>query len=346
MRQMKVLVALAALALLTAASDLAPHTARAATILYQPGYELIAGPTGTVVHGVAGSLYTIDPKSGQFVAIDPSQALQSGVGYFADFTDLTNVRLAPDDGQPATIQAPAGQWLLVGNPSDYNDATVEGADLVYGYDPQAGYVQESTLPPGQGALVYSANGGTIVVRPLPNGIDAQLGAAEDKLIDAALPVSALPSGWVMSAANTNYGNNANEPNIYVVQYHPRQNPKASAPLQTNFVSITLIVCKDAGFASQLVTGANTGVVSNLYGPSAVNVQQQPAPNGVGQQAALFYVTTQNGNNKAGHYVLYFQEGTIAVTIQTNEPLNRDELNFVLGLAQQQDALLQSAYASP
>jgi hypothetical protein len=328
---------------LAAALGGAPHAGRAATILYQPGYELIAGPTGTTVNGVAGSLYTIDPASGQLIAVDASRPLQGGVGYFADFTDLTNVRLAPDDGKPAIIQAPGGEWLLVGNPSDYNDATVQGADLVYGYDPQAGYVQESTVPPGQGALVYSASGGTIVVRPLPNGIDAQLGAAEDKLIDTALPLSALPSGWTMSAANTSYGQNANEPNVYVVQYHPRQNPKANAPLQTNFVSITLISCKDADFAAQLVAGANSGVVNQLYGANTANIQSLPAPAGIGQQAVEFYVTTQNGTNKAGHYVLYFQEGIIVVMMQTNEPLNRDEASFLLGLAQQQDARIQSAY---
>lgn len=320
-----------------------PSSTRAATILYQPGYELIAGPTGTLVSGVAGSLYTIDLQSGQFKAVDPTLPLQGGVGYFANFTDLTNVRLAPDDGQPATINAPAGQWLLVGNPSDYNDAAVQGADLVYGYDPQAGYIQESTLPPGQGALVYSANAGPIVVRPLPNGIDAQLGAAEDKLIDAALPLSALGSGWTTNAISTNYGNNANEPNLYVVQYRTRQTPKSNAAVQTSFVAITLIACKDTDFAAQLVSGSNSAIARGLYGAAATDVQQQTAPTGLGQRAVFYYVTTQNGNNKAGHYVLYFQEGAIVAQLQTNEPLGRAEASFLLALAQQQDARLQAAY---
>lgn len=339
------LLAVAAITSIVGLTGFAPRVARAATILYQPGLQLIAGPSGTVVSGVSGSLYTLDANTDQFVAVDPSKPLQSGAGYFATFTDLTNVRLAPDDGAPVTVQAPAGRWLLVGNPSDYNDATVQGADLVYGFDPQAGYVQESTLPPGQGALVYSDAGGAIVVRPLPNGIDAKLGAAEDKLIDAALPLSALPAGWTTNAINTSYGNNANEPNVYVVQYRTRQNPKATDATQTSFVGITLIACKDSDFAAQLVSGANTSNVRALYGAVATDVQQRTVSTQLGQQATLFYVTTQNGNNKAGHFVLYFQEGSIVVTLQTNEPLNRGELNFLLGLAQQQDARLQAAYAS-
>lgn len=334
-----------AMALLVCGAGVGAPRAQAATVLYQPGMSLVARPAGTVFAAADGDLLTLDPATQQYMTHLANEPVAAGVGYFATFSGLTNVRLGADTGAAATVQAPAGGWLLVGNPSANNDASITGADVVYGFDAQEGYVQESTLPPGQGALVYSAKGGAITIRPLPNGIDAQLGDGEDRLIDAALLVAALPAGWTTTAITTNYGNNANVPAQYIEQFRPAHAPKPGDDLQTSFVNVNLQLCKDVDFAATLLAGSGERTARDLYGDTVVDVQQLDTPPDLGDGASLYYVTTQdpNNGNQTGHNVLYLQRGAIFVTMQSNEPVGRHEQDFVLTLARQQDQQLLASY---
>lgn len=323
-----------------------PLPAKAATILFQPGTYLVAGPAGTVLSGALDPLYTLDPTTQTYVAVSANQPLQAGVGYFATFPSITNVRLASDNGQPVSIQAPAGVWVMIGNPFAYSNASVQGADVIYGYDPDAGYVIESTLPPGRGALAYSSTGGTITIKPLPSAIDLRVAQQQDQLIDATLPLSAFPPDWAIRAiAGTFSDSNNNIPNQYIVTYYATRRLTASDPIQTSAVTLNLQVCKDAAFAAQIVQSANAGRAGDLYGSGVVTTQQQQMTSPPGNAAALFYVVTQAGNSRTGHYVLFFQRGRTVVIMQTNEPVGRMESDFLLALARKQDALLQQAFGS-
>lgn len=320
--------------------------ARAATILFQPGTYLVAGPAGTVFTGALDPLYTLDPTTQTYIAVPANQPVQAGVGYFATFTTLTNVRLSADDGRPVSIQAPAGVWMMIGNPFAYSNASVLGADVVYGYDPDQGYVIESTLPPGRGALVFSSTGGTITIRPLPSAIDLRAAQQQDQLIDATLPLSAFPPDWAIRGISGTFSDsNNNIPNQYIVTYFATRRLTASDPIQTSTVTLNLQVCKDAAFAAQIVQNANAGRAGDLYDSGVVSTGQQQITSPPGNDAALFYVVTQAGNTRTGHYVLFFRRGRVFVLIQTNEPAGRMESDFVLGLARKQDALLQQAFGS-
>lgn len=64
------------------------------------------------------------------------------------------------------IPVPAGQWAMIGNPLS-QPITVTGADAMYIYDPTAGsYMATTTLQVGQGAFVYSTNGGAVTIAPV------------------------------------------------------------------------------------------------------------------------------------------------------------------------------------
>jgi hypothetical protein len=96
-----------------------------------------------------------------------TQPAQAGVGYWAFFNSQTTVTLSGNTTLPFTVTAPAGQYIMIANPSATGTVTVSGADVVYTYDPTnaaSPYSAVSTLQPGQGAWVYSAAGGTITMQ--------------------------------------------------------------------------------------------------------------------------------------------------------------------------------------
>ena len=79
--------------------------------------------------------------------------------------------LAAGSNDAYQVSAPAGQWIMVGDPSGTEPAHVAGEDHFYGYDPVRGYLTGKLLqlPPGQGVLVESTQGGTITVTPFSGG---------------------------------------------------------------------------------------------------------------------------------------------------------------------------------
>ena len=133
------------------------------TVTYGPGWNLIATPPGTTIPGPLGPFYTLQPGDSTYRQV---QNPQRGYGYWVYFSDTTTAKLAPGSSSPYTVNAPAGQWIMVGDPSGTGPATVSGADAVYTYDPVNGYQKASTLKPGQGAWVLSNSGGPITLTPL------------------------------------------------------------------------------------------------------------------------------------------------------------------------------------
>lgn len=132
-------------------------------IPYPSGWNLVAGPSGTVVTGAAGPLYTWQAGDTAYETIAVGSPLQAGHGYWVYFATPTSITFSRVTAQQSvTASAPAGQFVMIGNPFPAT-ATVHGADVVYAYDPAHGYQQGITLQAGQGAWAYSASGGTVTI---------------------------------------------------------------------------------------------------------------------------------------------------------------------------------------
>ena len=137
---------------------LQPETAVQALGL-PPGWNLIADPGGIVTSGPA---YTYQIGDAGYETVPAGTPLVPGLGYWVLATSRSAVPLGA--GSPAaTILAPAGQVVMVGNPSGILPAAVHGADMLITYDPVNGYhqVTNGILTPGQGAFALSVAGGQI-----------------------------------------------------------------------------------------------------------------------------------------------------------------------------------------
>jgi len=138
------------------------------TVTYQAGYNLVAFPPNTDISSITTPLYTMQPGDTEYETIQPGQGTQSGFGYWAYFSSSGQITLDAGTSNVYSVIAPSGQYIMVGNPSGTQTALVTGADVVYTYDPTNSanpYNASPLLQPGQGAWVYSASGGPIVVQP-------------------------------------------------------------------------------------------------------------------------------------------------------------------------------------
>ena len=133
------------------------------SVSYRTGWNLVAGPTGTVVTGPIGTLYTFQAGDTSYETVPAGTQLKGGAGYWAYFTAnvVSTVPLA--SAGSATVQLPAGQFVMIGNSGD-STARVSGADIVLVFDPSANsYSQTTSLAAGQGAWAVSNNGGTATI---------------------------------------------------------------------------------------------------------------------------------------------------------------------------------------
>ncbi len=343
MRKLWLVPGLVFIALLTVALG---HggTAQAATIGFTPGWHLVAGPSGTIFPGIT-SLYSLDPSSGQYVAQPLRQPAQAGTGYFALFSGLINVRMAPDQHDPVSVKLPASAWVLVGNPSSISAATVSGVDVAYVYDQQGGYLVQSSIPPGSGALVYSYFGGTATIRPIPGGVDTEVSGLEDVLIDAAIGPQDVPASFALTRGDASGGQNGNVPVQYIEEFRPRTAPKAADSQQTTLISISIQQAKDADYATLLFNGTTPDQVKQAFGANARSVDQVDPPPAVGDAARLLRVQVVNGNNQTGAYVLAFRRGKMFVTMFVTAPFGREDRVLLTTLAMQQDQRLIAAFPS-
>ncbi len=142
-----------------------PSTATTGTATYQAGWNLVGGPTGATFTQANGPLYLLPPGAANYVALPNTQAVSAGQGYWAYFNTATTVNLTGTTTLPATVTAPAGQYIMISNPSPTQTVTVTGADIVYTFDPTINnYTVATTLKPGQGAFAFSNAGGTITLQ--------------------------------------------------------------------------------------------------------------------------------------------------------------------------------------
>ena len=124
------------------------------------GWSIVGGPSGTVITGSVGPLYTYQGADSQYEIVPAGSALAPGEGYWAFFggpaTDV--IPLAP--GQGTSMQIPASHFVMISNPGS-GTATVSGVDYMVVFNTATNQYQATTsLGPGEGAWVWSWNGGT------------------------------------------------------------------------------------------------------------------------------------------------------------------------------------------
>ncbi|MHB8575288.1 MAG: S8 family serine peptidase [Dehalococcoidia bacterium] len=134
-------------------------------VLYHRGWNIVAGPAGSVFSPASGSLYTFQPGDTSYTPSDVSSGVRAGIGYWAYFTADATVPLAADGPQTYSVTVPAGQPVMIGNPSGSRELTISGADSVFAFDPVSNaYKPTRVLEPGQGAWVTSAAGGAVTLQ--------------------------------------------------------------------------------------------------------------------------------------------------------------------------------------
>ncbi len=135
-------------------------------VSYAGGWNLIAGAPGSAIVGAGGPLYTLQAGDSSYETIGAGTPLVGGEGYWAYFPSGGAGSIPFSSTATMTVPLPAGAFVMVGN-SASTAATVTGADEVLIYTPSSGYAPATVLQPGQGAWVFSYNGGVATITPQP-----------------------------------------------------------------------------------------------------------------------------------------------------------------------------------
>lgn len=146
----------------------APSQAAGVQVSYAAGWNLVAGSAGAILAQDDGPLYSLRSGDTDYEVLASGTPLIAGTGYWAFFDTPTSETLPAGNPQPAVLQLPAGQFVMIGNPGTV-PTTVSGADAVFTYDPVKGYQSTTMLQPGQGAWAFSAAGAQIMLSSAPNG---------------------------------------------------------------------------------------------------------------------------------------------------------------------------------
>lgn len=126
------------------------------TVNYQPGWNLVGGPSGTVLQGAVGTLWSWPAGANNYSQMPIGVGMQAGAGYWAYFPAGATVTLATAPSASVSVPVQAGQWQMIGNPGNATATISDPSVTMLVYQPSIGtYAQVSTLDPGQGAWVYS-----------------------------------------------------------------------------------------------------------------------------------------------------------------------------------------------
>jgi hypothetical protein len=130
------------------------------TVSMAQGWSIVGGPSGTVLTGNVGPLYTYQSADSQYEIVPTGSVLVPGQGYWAYFAGPASdvIPLAP--GQGTSVQLPASHFVMISNPGS-GTATVSGVDYMVVFNTTTNQYQATTsLAPGEGAWVWSWNGGS------------------------------------------------------------------------------------------------------------------------------------------------------------------------------------------
>lgn len=165
------LLALVALLLFGAHRPLHLGAQSGGTVSYPAGWNLIGVPTATLLEQAQGPAYALGPDSTGYQQLGPGEEI-AGRGAWVYFPQDITVDLGRTAAEFSRTLAPAGQYVIVGNPSATETLALGGADQAFSYDPANGYVSVTELRPGQGAFVFSEAGGEITIGKAPTGAAA------------------------------------------------------------------------------------------------------------------------------------------------------------------------------
>lgn len=134
------------------------------TVTFQGSWNLVGCPTGTVLTGATGNIFTFQAGNTAYQSFPVTTALTAPQGYWAFFTAPTTVTLAtPPTATSQTVALPVNQFIMVGNPFGV-PVSLSGASQVFVYNTTTGqYQTATTLQPCQGAWVISPSGGTLTI---------------------------------------------------------------------------------------------------------------------------------------------------------------------------------------
>jgi PKD repeat protein len=133
------------------------------TVNLPSGWNLVGGPTGAIVSGNSGPLYTFQAGDTAYQSVPSGTALRAGFGYWAYFATGGTITLPTTSPQVLNTQLPRGQYIMIANPGN-TGAAVSGADSVVIFDPASNsYLPATSLAPGQGAWAISVGGGTVSI---------------------------------------------------------------------------------------------------------------------------------------------------------------------------------------
>lgn len=181
----------------TAPSNSAPAAASGRALSLRGGYNLVGPPAGTTFADAPA--YAFDTGANNYRQLSAGEATQAGQGYWVFESADASLALGAGSGDAVTLNAAAGAWNLIGNPSGTQAALVGGADFVYTYDALAGrYVAGTLLQPGQGAWALSQRGGAITITPGASAANATSTAS-------AAPTQAATTAPVQTATPDDRG---------------------------------------------------------------------------------------------------------------------------------------------
>ena len=146
------------------------------TVTYPAGWNLAAGPTGTVLRGAAGALYTLQANDSSYEVLPVSTPLQDGWGYWAYFPSTTTVTQAASIAQTPDLANSVDQeyWCP---PSGNSSVTISISVLcVFGVQPFQ----------GTGTYTLTVTGGLVLSCPA-----SQTGCT---VTAGGLPTPTLPCG--------------------------------------------------------------------------------------------------------------------------------------------------------
>ena len=137
-------------------------TAGGVPVSFASGWNIVAGPTGSMVTGNSGPLYTYQAGDTVYETLASGGPLTQPDGYWAYFGGAAGGTIPTSGPQTLTVNLPALQWVMIGNPGN-TAAAVAGADIVYTYAASGGYQATTSLAPGQGGWAISTSGGTATI---------------------------------------------------------------------------------------------------------------------------------------------------------------------------------------
>lgn len=128
------------------------------------GWNLVSGLVDLTSAHPSDPLYTWQAGDSNYEPITPGTGLRFTAGYWVYLSaPAAAVSLETGPASPITVNVPAGQYIMIGNPFA-TSATVSGADVSYVYDAMTGdYTLTALVTSGHGAWVYSGAGAVVTL---------------------------------------------------------------------------------------------------------------------------------------------------------------------------------------